>query len=95
MAIVVRNECIRSGKRKGAVVERATGVVKIEGGLEESFVGVWAEEGIFGMASRVSPLSHVTALALRFSYGQCSRVSRMKVRRTISEGWERRIVDVR
>ena len=42
-----------------------------------------------------SCISQPTALPLRFSYEQCSSVSRMNPSRTDSNGWERRIDDVR
>jgi hypothetical protein len=69
---------VRSGHRKGETVERATGVAKMLGCVcvsSSSSAAASGEEE--GFASRVSPLSHETALALRFSYGQCSSVSRI------------------
>jgi hypothetical protein len=84
----------RSGNRKGIKVSSATGVENIEVSFLASSVpggslssdgrvdggGVEAE-----LAAIVSSLNQPTALALRFSKGQCSSVSLIKARRTRSE----------
>ena len=74
----------KSGKRKGASVVKAVGVEKISD-----------DSSSFALVAKISSFNHSTALALRFSYGQCSRVSLIKARRTWLEGWECRSSDVR
>jgi hypothetical protein len=82
-------------------VSSATGVEKIEVSFLASSVSVESlssdgrADGGIELAAMVSSLNQPTALALRFSKGQCSSVSLIKASRTRSEGCAWRIEVVR
>ena len=65
-----------SGQRKGPSVISAAGVVNIDGSAMGSFFSC-----VSLSAASISSFNQPIALAFRFSYGQCSRVSRIKARR--------------
>ena len=74
----------------GARVLRAADVVNIEASASGSFLLCSAFS-----AARISSFSQPMALALRFSKGQCSNVSRMNAKRDFSDGFRWSMDDVR
>ena len=77
------------GNRNGASVVRQVGVAKTDVSSD-----CFPACTIISAAS-ISSFNQPIALALRFSYGQCSSVSRMKAKRTWSDGWACRIEQVK
>ena len=64
-------------------------MAKIDGSAPES--GAFGGDGGLVSAARSSFFSQPTALAFKFSYGQCSSVSLMNASRELSDGWACRI----